>query len=109
MAKFYNKGPAIFQSPVEKTAADGSRSASMGFCIAICDNGCGDEESDAHNAEIIVKALNRDDDVKELINMIASFPLEASPSAFPAGRKIYGYNDWEITTNHVLLARKLLK
>ena len=31
----------------------------MGFRVAICDNGCGDEKADTYNAGIIVKALNR--------------------------------------------------
>jgi len=62
MAKFYNKGPAIFQEPVEKPNGN----VSMGFRVAICDNGCGDERADTFNAGVIVKTLNRDDDIKEL-------------------------------------------
>lgn len=66
MAKFYAKSAAVFQKPIEKIASDGSRSSSMGFCVAICNNGCGDEAADAYNAEQIVRCLNQDDEIKEI-------------------------------------------
>ena len=84
MAKFCNNGPAIFQEPIEKIASDGSRSCSMGFRVAICDNGCGDEKADAYNAEIIVKALNKDDELKE----IASWVLSHRPCAFLTKKRV---------------------
>lgn len=68
MAKFYNKGPVIFQEPTEKTAADGSKSVSMGFRVAICD--CGDGLNDTYNAKAIVRCLNMGDDVKKLVSYL---------------------------------------
>lgn len=62
MAKFYSKGSSIFQSPEEKPNGN----VSMGFHVAVCDNGCGDERADAVNACIIVNCLNRDDELKDL-------------------------------------------
>ncbi|HEX2558393.1 MAG TPA: hypothetical protein VHK86_08750 [Nitrososphaera sp.] len=57
MAKFYSKGPEIFQEP---------EGGSMGFRVAICDNGDGNEENNSANAKEIVRCLNQDDDIKEL-------------------------------------------
>lgn len=61
MAKFKANGAAVFQLPEQH-----GNNVSMGFCVCVCDNGCGIEKDDASNAEQIARCLNQDNAIKDL-------------------------------------------
>lgn len=54
MAKFRAVGNAVFQDPIQ---------GRMGFCVCVCDNGCGVPGDNAFAAQEIARCLNQDDDV----------------------------------------------